>query len=278
MKDNIKEQLILLKTLGDFEVKENQFNELNISNRLESQSVRWILPYESFRDFDYLYIIDIDIFYIREPLALHYQHIEHMEFLGLPFSNISRNYTLTTRSLKPVLSRIKNYGFKNIFNFISSGVITAKKMSGLHFVKIHPYFDIVKNEQNKLKQIIYSKSYKNNFVNNDEVYLFKMIENSGFDMSRIGIQRNSIDMLDFNNPNRAEFRPHHGIHLGIFRSKKHPISFLLILESKEYQYYITVFRTFFKDRLFCDIINMGSKNIKTIIGRVASYYKIDLLI
>ncbi|GAH02994.1 unnamed protein product, partial [marine sediment metagenome] len=114
LNEDIKNQLALLTGLGDFEVRENQFMDLYITTPLESMMVRWILPYENFREFDYLYVVDIDMVYIKEPTPLHSQHIEHMNYLKLPFSNIIRYYSINTRRRRAIINRIKKNGFKNI--------------------------------------------------------------------------------------------------------------------------------------------------------------------
>ncbi|GAH07620.1 unnamed protein product [marine sediment metagenome] len=145
----------------------------------------------------------------------------------------------------------------------------------MHFVKIHPYFEAVKEEQYKLKTMIADKSYKNNPFEDNEVYLYNMIKNSNFDLSRIGIQKNAVNTLNFKNPSRADFRPHHGLHLGIFRTDKMVIECNATLQSDVYLYYVNIFKDFFNDKLFCDLIKLGSEDLKSILKRLTEYYRID---
>ena len=55
-----------------------------------AQTLRWVIWDPIFMKYDYLYIADIDMFYIREPIPLHIQHVEHMTLTGLPFDNLIR--------------------------------------------------------------------------------------------------------------------------------------------------------------------------------------------
>ena len=275
LKEKIKQQLKMLETLGDFEVLENQFNDLSISSPLEARTVRWILPYESFQNFDYLYVVDIDIFYIKEPIELHEQHIKHMDFLGLPFSNIIRNYSAKAHSLKLIYQRLRDTGPTNFINFVTSGILKSKQLSGLHFIRVNPYFKEVEESRNKLEQLISTKKYRKNILNNDEVFLYEMIRDAGYNISGMGVMSNSLEMLDFKNPCKAEFRPHHGIHLGIFRAKKSALINNPILESSEYKYYIDNFQTMIKDDLYIALLNKSSKSLKALINNLYYYYHIE---
>ena len=274
LKDKVKKQLDLIKQQYEFDVIENQFDDLNIINGFEARTLRWVLPSKYFAKFDYLYIVDIDIFYIKEPLALHCQHIEHMEYLDLPFSNAIRYYCTKALSMKAIYLRIRDSGMHNFLKYIFTGTLSSKKLTGLHFIKIDPYIDIVKQNQENLIQLIKSKSYRERVLINDEVLLYEMIEKSGFDMSRLGTIKNDAEMLDFINPKRAVFRPHHGIHLGIFKARKFALHKNPILESDVYKYYINIFRDNFEDQLFCNLLAMGSKSLKTKIYRLCSYYQL----
>ena len=52
--------------------------------------LRWMLPETEFKEFDYLYVGDIDFLIIREDPALHEGHLDHCERRGLPYSNEPR--------------------------------------------------------------------------------------------------------------------------------------------------------------------------------------------
>ena len=275
LKDGVRSQLSLLNIFDDFEVLENQFEDLNICSPLEARTVRWILPRENFLAYDYVYVVDIDIFYIIEPISLHKQHIMHMEYLGLPFSNIRRNYNAKANTLKLIYQRLRDTGPTAFLKFIRTGNLKAKQLTGLHFFKVEPYFEKMNDSIKELTEIISSKSYRTDMINNDEVFLYKMIEKSGIDMTKIGLMKNSVSMLDYNQPERLEFRPHHGIHLGIFRNRGSEKSLEPILRTKEYDYYIKVFEQFFDDPLFRDLLIHGSKTINKMIKRLTIYYDLD---
>lgn len=272
---NIRKQLEMLKPLGKFEVRENQLTELKISTPFEARTARWILPYEALKQFEYVYVVDIDIFYIKEPIPLHKQHLMHMKFLDLPFSNIIRNYKAKAFSPKLIYQRLRDTGPSHFFKFLRSGILSAKQLSGLHFVQVDPYYQLVQKSQKELADVIADKSYRKNALNNDEALLYEMVSKAGFDMSKLGTIKNSVEMLDFFNPRRAEFRPHHGIHLGIFRARKSYLPKDPVLKSKEYEHYIKIFETFLHDKLFCDLLIAARNPLRKMVERLVEFYEID---
>jgi hypothetical protein len=76
----VKKSLLYSGLLDKVKIKENVFrSECSHCTRLQAQSFRWVLWDDSFYDYKYLYIIDVDMFYIREPMPLHEQHALRME-------------------------------------------------------------------------------------------------------------------------------------------------------------------------------------------------------
>ncbi len=51
---------------------------------------RWLLPEDEFKDFDYLYVGDIDFVIVRETPSLLDLHKEHCSRIGKPYSNLIR--------------------------------------------------------------------------------------------------------------------------------------------------------------------------------------------
>ena len=83
LRDDLRPALDMIRSTYDrFEIREHTFADCPNMNSLVARSLRWVLWDESFRDYDYLYTIDIDMFYIREPQELMEQHIEHMNYIG----------------------------------------------------------------------------------------------------------------------------------------------------------------------------------------------------
>ena len=76
LRDDLRPALDMIRSTYDrFEIREHTFADCPNMNSLVARSLRWVLWDESFRDYDYLYTIDIDMFSIREPQALMEQHI-----------------------------------------------------------------------------------------------------------------------------------------------------------------------------------------------------------
>ena len=93
LRDDLRPALDMIRSTYDrFEIREHTFADCPNMNSLVARSLRWVLWDESFRDYDYLYTIDIDMFYIREPQELMEQHIEHMNYIG---SDCVSNFDIT---------------------------------------------------------------------------------------------------------------------------------------------------------------------------------------
>ncbi len=146
---------------NNFDVVEQfQFNE----NVDFSKCARWFLPRDCFHGFDYAYIGDIDIMIVREKSPLLQSHIDHCRVNNLCYSNMVRDIR-ATRGIK--------------------------KLSGLHFFCVNPYYDVLKKKmENSLSKGIGNK--------HNETVLYELIDGS------------------FEFP-KDRFRPHHGYHLGCLR-------------------------------------------------------------
>lgn len=268
---------ILQTSFGDgFEILEHTFDDCKTMTPIAAQSFRWVVWSDKFLNFDYLYFIDADIFYIKEPIPLHEQHIRHMHYIGEKgISNIVRVRDTFTNIMEGLYNNYRYAGVKSIFYyFINSSVF---RMSGIHFIKVKEYYGkISKDLLFKYREIIYKGEIcKNTGFANDEALLYNMIKDSGWDMSHFALQKSSISMFGFNNPEKKEFCPHHGIHLGIFRRDIQKIKSFAVkqLESDDYKYYIDQFKKCnMNDELFRKIYQMLSPNIKLYFDRMYQYY------
>jgi hypothetical protein len=154
-------------------------------------------------------------------------------------------------------------------------------MSGIHFVKSDEYYKKITPELlKKYKDIIYERKIDEitKFADN-ETLLYKMIKESGWDMTHFAIQQTSTSMFGFNNPEKREFRPHHGIHLGIFRSDvdKIPKFALAQLDSEDYKYYVQRFKKeILADPFFHELYEQQSDYIKLTFSRLYQYYAIKM--
>lgn len=278
LRDDIRYVISIINAIyKNYFIIEHTFDDCPRMRSLQAQTFRWVVWNERFKDFDYLYYIDSDILYVREPVPLHEQHIRHMKFIGSDcVSNIARKSDLKNNLIQ--LTRTFFYtGLKNTFKYLFTPY--AMRLSGLHFVKVSTYFRYVTPLiLEKYKEGIYNRSvFKKTVYPNDESVLYMMLQESGCDMDLFAIQRTSVTMFGYDNPEKKEFCPHHGVHLGIFRSKLEDIPFWAKeqLDSDDYKYYIEVFKeSYLTDRYFYKLYPYFAPKIQIAIRRMCTYYNI----
>lgn len=271
LRSDIRTQLESLNSLGSFYIKDNYYENFKTLNNFEGKSLRWTLRDDFFFKFDYVYFVDIDIVYFKEEPPLHIQHIEHMNVLKTPFSNTMRFATNKNRSCKMILRRIKRYGIKNAMKNFFKGNISEKKLTGLHFVKTKEYFQAVENAQKRHEDILFRRAYHNEYQGfNNESVLYNICLESKFNMENVGIHSN-YNGLDYRNYNQSVFRPHHGIHLGLFRSSaKDLISD--IANSLTYKYYLKNLKLYLNDPIFIKLLRDSDGFIKNHFLSLFHYY------
>lgn len=276
--ESIKILMQKLELTNNVRIREDYFNNCEKMTPTKSQALRWVLWDDCFNEYDYLYTVDIDMFYIREPIELHAQHIMHMNLIGLPISNLRRKASHIPTNISFVRNRLKNAGFKSFIKFFTSNK-EQFRLSGLHFVNVKDYYSLLTEEiRSKYREEIYNNNiYKYVMgVGSDEILLYEIVKGIGIDVSKISLQTNSTDMLDFSNPNRHEFRPHHGIHMGIFRNENAIKESRKILESEPYQFYLQYFKDeIIRDKIFLKILEEAPENIKYTFKLFFKYCKIS---
>jgi hypothetical protein len=115
-------------------IEENFFKGFPNTNQ-ELKSIRWLVPYEVFEEYDYVYIGDVDILICEEKINLLDIHISHMEKNNIPYSNAIRN--------------------------------KQKRFTGLHFFKVKEYYEymskVIEKYSNKIKnkQLRLTQNYRN---------------------------------------------------------------------------------------------------------------------
>lgn len=268
----VRKQLNSLNLTMNLNIHENAFKDFTKMTPFISKTLRWLLWDDVFLKYDYLYTVDIDILYLREPILLHEQHKLHMEMLNLPFSNIARKLTYSPLNPITFLQTIKNFG---LIRALQSLAIkrTQYRITGLHFVDVKNYYSKMdkkflfkhrdRRKEGKMPRGIYRSS--------DEIYHYKLLEEVGFDLSSLAIQTDSVTMLE-PTPNRLEFRPEHGIHLGMFRGKNLDKGQIEILESNAYKYYFDSYvndvRT---DQIFLNLLSIAPDFIKSTFDKLDKY-------
>lgn len=272
--ESVKKQIDLIGANNVF-FYENTFADCPNMNQLKARCLRWVLWNEAFLQYDYLYIVDIDMIYIREPLPLHKQHIEHMKTTGLPYDNLVRCFQRHPLKPRSIAFRIKHAGLLSFFKFLF-GSRNDYRLTGLHFIEVKPYFSMYDiNLINKYKQMVYDDSFLSlTMSSNDEAFLYQIMKQINLNPDKIAIQTESYKMLDFNNCSRPEFRPHHGIHMGIFRQDLRGKR-KTILDCAVYQYYIQHFKkSYLPDPVFLHLYQIAPSFIKAQFTNFYNYYNI----
>lgn len=242
IKDNVKLSLDQISDLGQFKIIENyqNYQVSNYSARSLSKMKRWLIYSDDFLSYEYVYIGDIDIFILPEVPGILEQHEVHCRTINLDYSNILRR--------------------KN-----------SKRMSGLHFVRVEPYFQkmlpIIKKYTRQVQEGKFVLEY-----DSDEYFLYTMISESGLGMCP------QASGKELNDPLKPAFRPHHGIHLAIFRNyslKKQVTEFLFnkpLISVTSHEKSWNTAKKITDDPLFAMIVNnIEEKNIRKIVKRFQKY-------
>lgn len=209
------------KELGRVTVIDGMYQSCSFKHIQKGKSVRWILDKNVLMNFDFCYFVDIDMFYIQENPSLLSQHIEHAALLGLPYSNIVRRNSFTPYSPQNVKLRLQSFGLIEALNFSIKKSLLAYKLSGLHFIICKEYYYHLQPVIDKYKSFIFGgTSFPHHPAGfNNECLLYDMIQESEL---RLPPYLDSIGphWLDYRRFREVGFRPHHGIHLGMFRSQE----------------------------------------------------------
>lgn len=232
--------------INNVRIVENSFEECKEMTPLRAQTLRWVLWDNCFLNYDYIYIVDIDMLYMREPEPLHKQHVKHMSITGLPYDNIRRPYKRNVFDFRETYHRIEKAGAKSIFRYFF-GEKCEYRATGLHFIAVEQYYRFLTPEKlsNYRKRIVSGAFLSEVMYPNDEAYLYKILQNEGLTPEKMSLQTNPINMLDFNHPEHREFRPHHGIHMSLFKKDvdDRVAPFVkLTLECSPYQYYFNEYQ------------------------------------
>ena len=252
---------------------ENAFDDCPKMTPLKAMSLRWVLWDETFLNYDYIYIVDIDMLYLKENMPLHQQHLIHISTTGLSFDNMRRRYLLKPFNITTMLQRIKYAGFQNFLSFLFGDKIVYRA-SGLHFIKVKDYYSKFTEEYREhYKKLIYNNKWlKDVKIPDNEALLYHMLDKAELHPEKLPTQSNPYSSIDFQNPGRVEFRPHHGIHLGLFRSSIGE-SEKSILECSTYKYYSEVYKEdLLNDILFTRLINEAPTYIKNSFMLMYNYY------
>jgi hypothetical protein len=215
--DSISEEIkdVLFKTcnIEKISIIENFFKNLPKSNQ-ELKTFRWLIPNEYFKDYDYVYIGDVDMLICKEAPGILEQHINHCNINCLPYSNCIRPNT--------------------------------NRLSGLHFFKVNEYCKFVDETIKKYKDLLKKRKLGlNNRKKRNEQILYNIIVESGLDLPK------DKHRIDINGSG-----PHHGVHLGLWRSSGDITSQQLdYILNDNYEEYFLFIKKIYNDDNFKFILN-----------------------
>ena len=262
--------------LGSVSIYEGIYNTYSFDNIQKGKSIRWILDHEELMEYDYCYFVDIDMFYINEQPSLLSQHINHMKVLDLPYSNIVRSNRIKQFSLGNVKQATRYFGVLEGFKIVSAKTHTANMLSGLHFVKTEEYYKELNKVADKYKSLIFSnKSIRKHPAGfSNECLLYDMVRDSGMNLPPL-LNTSGPHWLDYHRFEKIGFRPHHGIHLGIFRSNGIEPAYKYTLKQEFYQYYYDIYSDLRdNDPLLQYIIKNAPMDIRKHFERLDKFYLI----
>jgi len=226
----VQRQLDLFNCTDRVFITENVLNLVGLSDKAAanidiSKCIRWLVYESVFEEYDALYIGDIDIIIAKESEDIFDQHMRHCRALSLPYSNIVRTKHFPS-PYKPhsIVRNIMRYGARNMFRSLGRGRYVPFRLSGLHFINTTQYLSAIKPQlpifTQHLNNMAEGRGTYNVVFFNNEALLYDMIHASGMGVPRYTSDNGYIYEQD---PESEFFRPHHGIHVGIFRNAKDPL-------------------------------------------------------
>lgn len=260
--------------IEDYE-KETRLSQLAQSVQQIQRCQRWLFFDPEFLNFEAIYIGDIDLMIFKDSKPLFEQHKKHCQSLGTPYSNIRRTGTLNKYDIKNIARNIIKFGFKQTAAYMLSGTNEVIKFSGLHFVMVKDYFDKIINYieyfSNELNLLAEGKSKRYNLCSfNNEAMLRDLVLEAGFKdcEDSTGKPYNLEE-----NASISAYRPHHGIHLGIFRSPILMETERSLLTSRLYCDYFAQFIRLKETESYKKIATSFSDQINKLMNNMESFYK-----
>lgn len=278
---NVRALLEKVGKLGNLSVVENY--RIPMLNRERDyggdlgKASRWLLCDDSLREYDALYIGDVDFFICPEKEPLFEGHMRHCEYLNLPYSNIVRAKTRLKKETSAYLKSCrKKYGLVKTLQYKKTDMSHFKLLSGLHFVQTKPYFEkvapIIPQMINDLNGMYkWTSPYWNPcFPVYNEHILYRLIGLAGLPYpGQLSSDGWYGKQLPQDGP-LLNYRPHHGLHLGIFRSKLSAEQEIIAL-SDEYIGFYRYFRKLLReDALIAELAQLPL--LKDAIERMSTFY------
>ena len=278
-KDTREAVNILSEYYGGIYVVENyaehtKFTKKAISIQQIQRCQRWLFYDEAFLDYEAIYIGDIDLLICREDKPLFEQHKLHCQIVGAPYSNISRAAGKRRFNPRIIARNVIKFGPLQSLKYYFGKNEPVIKLSGLHFVLTKEYYAKVKSViddfYDELNLLAVGKSNRYNLCSfNNEAMLRDLVMDAGFNDCQLSTG------LPYNietDASKAAYRPHHGIHLGIFRSPVIVEADESIISSELYKNYYKQFCDIKKTEVYKRVSCKFSEHLNNLITVMEKYY------
>ena len=204
--------------------------------------------------------------------------MNHCGVLGKPYSNIKR--TSKNKIFKPkyIARNVVKFGIKETFKYYFGDGSDMNKLSGLHFVKTKEYFEKLETVRDRfikeLNLLAEGKSKKYNLCSfRNETLLHDIVNESGMGVPEIYYKSGYTKYNISQDSNEYGYRPHHGIHLGIFRDNITPQRDTAITLSELYKSYYKYFCELEKTEEYKTIEKLYTPYIREIIDNMHDFYR-----
>jgi hypothetical protein len=242
LEERDSQALNILRAHFDFTVITNYMPDFEPFGQY-GQSLRWLLWDDLFDVFEGIYVGDIDILILPDKMPLFDAHMIHCDTLGKPFSNVLR-----TPLYQAVLKDKKAFFDSACANTIKTIIYCFKKryleyrLSGLHFFQCQQYKRPFLRHREAFLQILKKKPQLMwNNSNSNEVFLLELMEACGWLHPREYEFLLTPSRKSGAPPLNVRFRPHHGLHLGIFGHPDLPAAYASRLRSATYRGYFSAY-------------------------------------
>lgn len=277
-------QLEWLRDMGNFEIIENYCVDglYEHKNADVGKAMRWLYYDEVFEEYDALYVGDVDVLICREDAPLYEQHKAHCRFLGLPYSNIVRDLPVVKATNSRYLIKcIIQHGFRETTRYMLKDMSGWFRLSGLHFIETKSYYEKVRSAipiiVEEMNQLLSRRSPYWNLCCPpfNEHVLYRLVQYANLGLPpRITLEEHKNTSSQILDTQRYDYRPHHGLHLGLFRSKEqNAVKTPFLLEPAYLDYYRQFNELSREDERLQKLITNASPLITDTLTRMRDFYQ-----
>lgn len=242
-----------------------------------NKGLRWLLHDTNLMQYESLYIGDIDILICNEDIGLYEQHVRHANFLNLPYSNCIRIYR---KSKRQIFGGLIKYGIKSTIDSLLFPVNEWYRLTGLHFMFTKGCYDcLLEGKRSVIEELNLAAANTSKLWNvgniGDESILYEVVKRSGLKLphhpSNSEEMAEGVKVLDNNNPDTVLFRPHHGLHLALWRNDE--VDKTIVLCNTYLKYWRDFEKKFNENRILKEMVYKGNSLASCQIRRMIAFYE-----